>query len=276
VVSVVEPYYGDDEAYDAYRRRKEPEWRDLFSRLRRYLRRPGAPMNRDSEARVLDIGCARGYSTAVARELGFDAYGVEPSAADAQYARDELGLPVRTGTLEQAGFAAGFFDAVVMWSVLEHLSAPMTTMAEIARILRPGGIVNIFTPNGDSRAARAQGAAWIEYNRPGHVVLFSPATVRRLLAAHGLQPLEIYTTLGGGAQENIRAGEQVIRSIRARRALPLRTCSPVHLIRSLAMRPGLAPLRRRVRRVIAALAPRAASAGEYMGVYGEKRLEERS
>jgi SAM-dependent methyltransferase len=246
-VSAVEPYYGDAEAYDAYRRRKEPEWEDLFARLRRYV--PGDRCGGERGARLLDVGCARGYSTAVARRLGFDAYGVEVSAADAAYAREQLRLPVRTGTLEQAGFGAGFFDAVVMWSVLEHVTAPVATMAAVARVLRPGGILNIFTPNGESRAAREQGMGWIEYNRPGHVVFFSPPTLRRLLQQQGLEPVELYTTLAGGGPEQKREQRGLARSV---------------------MRPRLAPLRRNLRRAVALVAPRVAWEGDYMGVYARK------
>jgi len=265
--SAVAPYYGDDAAYAAYRARKEPQWEELFRRLRGYLRgRAGGAW------RLLDVGCARGYSTAVARRLGFAAHGVEPSAADAAYARERLGLPVDTGTVEQASFAPASFDAVVMWSVLEHLTVPQATFAAIARLLRPGGMLNIFTPNGASRAARAQGPAWAEYNRAGHVALYAPASVRWLLSAHGLVPLEIYTTLwgekGAGEEGNRREGAAAIRT------RPL-TCLPLHLfgvaLRRAVMRPRLAPLRATGRRMLAVVAPRAALAGEYMGVYARKR-----
>jgi len=242
----VEPYYGDDEDYDAYRRRKEPEWEDLFARLRRYVR----------GGRLLDVGCARGYSTAVARRLGFDACGIEISAADARYAQEQVGVQVHVGTVEKAGFADGSFDAAVLWSVLEHLTAPAATIAAIARILRPGGILNIFTPNAGSKAACEQGVAWIEYNRPGHAVLFSPTTVRRLLQRHRFEPLDVYTTLWA------RPSQSDSRESRAER----RGCA----LAQWCMRPGLAPVRRRIRQLISALAPQAASQGEYMGVYARK------
>lgn len=239
----VAPYYGDEAAYAAYREQKEPQWRDLFGRLWRYLPRDCARGER--AARLLDVGCARGYSTALARRLGFEAYGVEVSAADARYAREQLGLPVEAGSVEQARFPDDFFDAVVLWVVLEHLAQPREALAEIARILRPGGVVNIFTPNGASRAARAQGLAWTEYNRPGHAVFFCPATVRRLLEEQGLQVVELYTTLAVGAGGKSEA-------------------APWY------MRPALAPLRRRGRQLIGALAPGIARRGEYMGVYAKK------
>jgi len=248
----VEPYYGDDEAYEAYRQRKQGQWQDLFARLRRYVPQPGA--------RLLDVGCARGYSVAVARGRGFDAWGIEPSEADARYGREVLGVPVRAGTVERAAFPADHFDAVVLWSVLEHLADARATMAAIARILRPGGVLNIFTPNGASRAAREQGLAWAEYHRPGHAALFSPVTVGRLLEGHGLRPLEIYTTLWAAAPSGATGAAGAGRSALMR----------------LIMRPGLAPLRRRMRRVLAALAPQAAADGEYMGVYARKKwLDER-
>ena len=241
------PYYGDDRAYEDYRRCKEPKWEDLFTRLRRYLPFDRAQGGRGG--RLLDVGCARGYSTAVARRLGFDAYGVEMSAADAAYARERLGLPVRTGTVETAGFQAGFFDAVVAWSVLEHLSAPVAAVAAISRLLRLGGVLNIFTPNGKSRTAREQGLRWIEYNRPGHVAFFCPMTLQRLLTEQGLQVVELYTTLLGGGPE--AQGE---------RGALLRW----------AMGPSLAPVRRRLRPLLALMAGTAAREGEYMGVYARK------
>jgi len=239
--SGVAPYYGDDAAYEDYRRRRQARWEDLFARLRRY--QPGG--------RLLDVGCARGYSTAVACKLGFAASGVELSAADARYAREHLGLPVYTGTVEQAPLEQAGFDAVVMWSVLEHVAAPHATVGAVARILRPGGILNIFTPNAAGKAARRQGLAWIEYNRAGHAALYSPAALRRLLMAHGLQPVEMYTTLWGAHSSGDSA-------------------SAPSAIRRWVMRPALAPLRAQARRMIGRLAPRAAAQGEYLGVYARK------
>ena len=237
--TAVAPYYGAAPDYEDYRRRKEAEWRELFGRLRRYV--PGG--------RLLDVGCARGYSTAVARELGFAAYGVELSAADAAYAREQLGLPVQACAVAEADFPAGFFDAVVMWVVLEHLRDPRGAMAAVARMLRPGGVVNICTVNGASRAAREQGVSWVEYNRPGHVVFFSPATLRRLLVEQGLRPVEMYTTLWGAAAGQRRRGW--------------------------LMAPALAPLRRAAKPVIARLLGRAAWEGEYLAGYAVKSLDER-
>ena len=41
----------------------------------------------------------------------------------------------------------GYFDAVTLWDVIEHLDDPISTMAEIHRIMAPGGILVVFTPN---------------------------------------------------------------------------------------------------------------------------------
>jgi 2-polyprenyl-3-methyl-5-hydroxy-6-metoxy-1,4-benzoquinol methylase len=74
--------------------------------------------------RLLDVGAATGFFVEQAREVGWDAVGVEPSEWAAAYARNELGVEVRTGTLEAMRFPDGTFDVVTLWEVIEHLPDP--------------------------------------------------------------------------------------------------------------------------------------------------------
>jgi 2-polyprenyl-6-hydroxyphenyl methylase/3-demethylubiquinone-9 3-methyltransferase len=94
--------------------------------------------------RILDAGCGGGL---VARELavaGAEVVGVDRSLGSLEVARRAVDRsigsfrPVR-GRLERLPFADGSFDAVVAADVLEHLPDLPAAVAELARVLAPGG-----------------------------------------------------------------------------------------------------------------------------------------
>ncbi len=51
------------------------------------------------------------------------------------------------GDIETYSFSPGEFDAVLCWTVLEHLANPRAALANMARALRPGGLLIIGVPN---------------------------------------------------------------------------------------------------------------------------------
>ena len=76
------------------------------------------------DCRLLDVGCHIGVFLEIAREQGWEVWGVEPSSWAAEQARAR-GLMVTTGTLKEARFPSDFFDVVTMWDVIEHLTDPL-------------------------------------------------------------------------------------------------------------------------------------------------------
>ncbi len=129
---------------------------------------------------LLDVGCALGDFVEVAREEGWDAEGVEISAFAAEAAR-RRGLRVRTGVLEDLDLPAGGYDAITLYDVIEHLTDPVRTLREVTRLLAPGGILHIVTPNVGGIQARVLGRRWYHYKPGEHIYLFSPATIRKAL-----------------------------------------------------------------------------------------------
>ena len=69
-----------------------------------------------------------------------------------------------TGYLEQAQFPDSSFDAITLIEIVEHLRDAKALLAECARILKPGGIVLVTTPNAHSWTARAMGARWAGFS----------------------------------------------------------------------------------------------------------------
>ncbi|HEV8638143.1 MAG TPA: class I SAM-dependent methyltransferase [Chloroflexota bacterium] len=139
-------------------------------------RRPG---------RLLDVGCGAGVLMDAMRRRGWEVQGVDVTPAAVRIARERYGLDAVEGTLEGAGFPSGHFDALTLWNVIEHVPDPPATLREAARVLRPGGLIVMATPNVDALDARVFGERWALWEAPRHFNIFSPASLGLLLRASG-------------------------------------------------------------------------------------------
>ncbi len=89
--------------------------------------------------RILDVGCSAAFFLSVAKERGWQPQGVEIARWAADFSRNELGIEVFNGLLQDAGFPSDHFDVVFSSHVMEHIGQPLVLLAEMARVLRPGG-----------------------------------------------------------------------------------------------------------------------------------------
>ncbi len=143
--------------------------------------------------RYLDIGCGTGGVVRVARERGWDAVGQEISSWAAGEAR-KGGIPVVEGDLRAIRFPSGHFDAVSMFDVLEHLPSPREVLGEVERIIKPGGVLVIETPNIDGFFARHVYRQKSDLVKPrAHICLYNERSARRLLAARTFSKYSITT-----------------------------------------------------------------------------------
>lgn len=134
------------------------------------------------KGRLLEIGCSYGHFLRRARQSGWQVQGVEISHVAADWAREEFGIPVCSGTLDQVFPALEtLYDVVVMLHVLEHDPEPARLISQVRRLLRPGGILVVKTPNCSSWIAHVCGRTWEWLTPPAHIYLFSPVSLRLLL-----------------------------------------------------------------------------------------------
>jgi len=94
--------------------------------------------------RVLDVGCGPGAlaTELVARTGAANVAAVDPSASFVDAARTRLpGVDVRLASGEQLPFEDGAFDAALSQLAVHFMSDPVRGIAEMARVVRPGGVV---------------------------------------------------------------------------------------------------------------------------------------
>lgn len=139
--------------------------------------------------RLLDVGCGNGRYLSTMRSLGWQVQGVEFSAEGVRVCR-RAGLPVHLGDLASAAFPDASFDVVTVRHVIEHIPEPHAFLAELARVLKPGGRLHVETPNSEALGRAWFGPAWYHNDVPRHLILYSPRNLTRLAECHGLRLLE--------------------------------------------------------------------------------------
>lgn len=135
--------------------------------------------------RVLDIGCGFGETLGYHEARGCEAYGVE---ADENIRRvaDRFGYKVRVGLFDAAEFEPNYFDFVTMGQVIEHVADPMAVLRGVERVLKPGGVAVLSTPNAGGWGARLFRARWAHWHAPYHLQFFTVRSMKLAAERAGL------------------------------------------------------------------------------------------
>lgn len=146
------------------------------------------------KGKILDVGCGTAQLLKKLNHFGWETYGTDLSAHAIAAAKQNGVKHLFRGPLEAAKFPAQFFDAVSLNHVLEHAPKPAELLAEVGRILKPGGELIIAVPNFHSLASRIFGRYWAGLDLPRHVIFFSAKGLRELLERAGFSAGKIYRT----------------------------------------------------------------------------------
>jgi SAM-dependent methyltransferase len=133
---------------------------------------------------MLDVGCSAGYVLAAAESLKLRATGVDYASWAAGFAH-ERGFKTAAASLTELPFRDSSFDLVTAKHTLEHVLAPKTAMAELHRVLKPGGVAMIVVPD----VAYRRNVAHYQPDRLGwqHHVYYDVPTLSRGLEEAGFE-----------------------------------------------------------------------------------------
>lgn len=99
---------------------------------------------------LLNAGCGTGEFNYYLRDRFEESYGIDINEADITTAREVSagsGIQFDTGDVEHLSFSDGFFDAIICVDVLEHVEHPDNVLAELRRVLKPGGQLVVTVPH---------------------------------------------------------------------------------------------------------------------------------
>lgn len=172
---------------------------------------------------VLDIACGSGYGTKMLAATAKKVYGVDVNNTAIQYAKKNYTSPkidYRIGDAVEIPLEDGAVDVVVSFETIEHISQYEEFINEIKRVLKPGGLFIVSTPNNEE---------YPETN-PFHVHEFSFKELDRLLSKHFLHSKHFYqaTWLYSALLDKKMIETQWDKSIRTLQVVPLNTDKSVY------------------------------------------------
>ena len=204
-------------------------------RLRVIARYGGALPGR----RILDLGSGMGGTSvalglAGAAPLAFEYNRAYCDIIQLRAGRYDMSLPVVNGAGERLPFADASFDLAIAWDVVEHVQSPALLLAELARVLRPGGRALLTVINRlafrdphyhlpllnwlprplaeaiiERRGRSKSGADFSDRQRLSEMHYYTMAGFRRLAARHGFR-------VGDIREDRVRRGEGTAGGLKGR------------------------------------------------------------
>ena len=95
---------------------------------------------------VLDAGAGQGTMSARLEQLGYEVTSTDVSGTAVEILRAQLSGTVAEASVTDLPFDDESFDGAVLGEVLEHVEDDRGALAELARVLRPGGVLGVSVP----------------------------------------------------------------------------------------------------------------------------------
>ena len=146
-----------------------------------WTRKPGGTL--------LDVGTANGTTASVALDFGFSVVGMDIHSGYAKQVAD-MGVEFIEADVTTCELGGRTFDVILMGDVIEHVVDAKATIENVKRLLNPGGLLWLSTPNYEGAWTRAMKAADPMWMEGEHIHYFSLRSLKRLLSDCGLNVVD--------------------------------------------------------------------------------------
>jgi len=182
-------YFSHNKYFD--KKTQDNENRRRLNLLKKYI----VP---DSDKKILDFGCAGGEFISFTNSY-YDMYGIDYSGFAVEKAREKLPHLKKKIFVEKSDysyFEDNYFDAIVLWDVIEHIFDFKQTLTKILKSLKTGGFLFISTPNIGSFSSKIAGKHWAFMTPPEHLSFFSEKSIKYLFNYVHNCKLEYFSSKG--------------------------------------------------------------------------------
>ena len=152
-------------------------------------------------SRFLDYGCGSGYYINIAKNLGWDSFGVDFDK-DALLVAKNLGLKVFSENIDLNSLPK--FDCILCSHVIEHVYDPKALLSKFSEILNPGGVLLISSPCSNSNMLRIFGKYWRGLEAPRHIAIPSISSLVQVLEKLNFDVIQVMPNKDETSHESIR------------------------------------------------------------------------
>jgi len=140
---------------------------------------------------LLDFGCGSAWFLNIQRDTRWSTIGMDFKEELVEQVRREGHRGILVSEAGWQEIEDESVDAARMNHVLEHLYEPKTVLSHILAKLKPGGAIHIAVPNPYGISARLFRSRWFSLEAPRHLMIYSPARLKRLLSDLGFVNIDV-------------------------------------------------------------------------------------
>jgi 2-polyprenyl-3-methyl-5-hydroxy-6-metoxy-1,4-benzoquinol methylase/spore coat polysaccharide biosynthesis predicted glycosyltransferase SpsG len=145
---------------------------------------------------LLDIGCAYGAFLAAAQEEGYVPHGIDPAEDAVRYVTQIIGIHATQGYFPtpDSRLSTPDYKVITLWYVIEHFRDCVPALAEIRKLLKPGGVLAFATPSFTGISGRKSLKHFLKNSPQDHRTVWSPSVCVKSLGKTGFRVKRIISS----------------------------------------------------------------------------------
>lgn len=166
----------------------DKEYRNVYKDFIKILTNIVADQNqKPSNMSVLDIGCFTGTFLVMLKKLGYKVTGLELQDEAVEIAKKRLPKRIFSSDIMTDKIPGESFDIVSLLGLIEHVKDPTKLLKKCSKLMKPGSLMLIQTPNSSSLPAKVLKKYWPPFAPVEHIHLFSRESLELLLEKNGFE-----------------------------------------------------------------------------------------